>query len=83
MPRYPLEDYFSDKEFAELVRKLNALTHPAFQWRWTRARKEHEDIFGETIHRREEYFKREVGVAWGNDIKVSRISMERIVPIGD
>ena len=62
-----------------MVEKLNALNHPTFPWQWTQARKEHEDLFGETIQDGETYFKREIGAAWDSVIKLSRLSMERLL----
>lgn len=79
MPRQFLEEYFSDEEFREMVEKLNGLNPSVFPWKWTTARKEHEDLFGETIRNGEVYFKREIGVGWGDAIKLSRLSMERML----
>jgi hypothetical protein len=79
MPRRFLEEYYSDEELAKMVRKLNALTSRWSPWQRTQARKEHEDLFEETIQPNEVYFKRRVGSAWGDDIKLSRLSMERLL----
>jgi hypothetical protein len=79
MPRQYWERYFSDEEFREMVEKLNALTPFAFPWQPTTARKAHEDHFGEAIQDGEVYFKRQVGAGWSDAIKLSRLSMERML----
>jgi hypothetical protein len=78
MPRGFLEEYYPD-EFDDMLDKLNALNPSAFPWQRTKARKEHKDLFEERIRDGEVYFKRQVGAAWGDDIKLSRLSMERML----
>jgi hypothetical protein len=78
MPRGFLEEYYPE-EFDDMLDKLNALNPSAFPWQRTKARKEHKDLFGETIRDDEVYFKRQVGAGWGDDIKLSRLSMERVL----
>ena len=43
-----------------------------------RERKEHEDLFGETILPGEDYLKRKTGPAWDNSVKLSQLSVERV-----
>lgn len=79
MPRGFLEDYYSDEEFHQMLGWLNALSPEWSGWRHVTARKEHEDLFGEAIGRSEVYFQRQIGVAWGDSLKLSRLSMERLL----
>ncbi|MFC2037373.1 hypothetical protein ACFLYD_05310 [Chloroflexota bacterium] len=79
MPRQPFEEYCSDEELFEQLDLLNALNSEWSPWRNVKARKEHEDLFGELIQRDEVYFKRKIGVAWDDVLKLSRLSMERIL----
>lgn len=79
MPRGFIEQYYSEAELREMVAKLNALGAQISPWRETSARKEHADLFGERIERGEVYFKREDGPAYDNNIKLSRLSMERFL----
>jgi hypothetical protein len=78
VPRGLLEEYYPE-EFDDMLDKLNALNPSAFPWQRTNARKEHKDLFGEAIRDGEVYFKRQVGAGWGDDIKLSRLSMERML----
>jgi hypothetical protein len=78
VPRGFLEEFYLE-EFDDMLDKLNALNPSAFPWQRTKARKEHEDLFGETIRDGEIYIKRQVGAGWGDDIKLSRLSMERML----
>ena len=70
---------FSDNELRELVEKLNALYSDFYQWRFTTARKKHQDEFGDEIAEGEVYFKREYGSAWDEVLKLSRGSMEKML----
>ncbi len=55
---------YNDNELRELVEKLNALYSSFDEWRFTKARKEHTDEFGDKITEGEVYFKqREYGDA--------------------
>lgn len=78
MPRGFGEHYFRDEEaFYKALEKLNMLTPALDQWRLTRARREHMDVFGETIAVGEDYYSREIG--WSNVLRVSQLSMERLL----
>jgi hypothetical protein len=70
---------YRDERFFELLDMLNALTPEYAPWQPTQARKEHVDLFGVRIEPGEVYFKRSYGVAWGQDNKLSRGSMERLL----
>jgi hypothetical protein len=78
VPRGFLEEYYPE-EFDDMLDKLNALNPSAFPWQRTKARKEHKVLFGETIQDSEVYFKRQVGTGRGDDIKLSWLSMERML----
>lgn len=79
MPSGFLETDFPDDEFRDLVGKLNALSPSALPWQATKAQEEHVDLLGETVSESELYFKRGVGIGCGDDIKLSRLSMERLL----
>lgn len=79
MPRRLMEQYYKQEEFEQMVKKLNALYSKMSPWRKTQARKKHEDLFGETIENGEVYFKREDGPAFDDVIKLSQLSMERLL----
>ena len=53
MPRQPSEQYYSEKELHEMVNRINAFASDYSHWKVTHARKEHQDLFGEVIKRRE------------------------------
>jgi hypothetical protein len=48
-------------------------------FQWTKARKEHEDLFVETISIGEDYLRRKTGPAWDNSVKLSQLSVERVI----
>jgi hypothetical protein len=77
MPRSHLEHYPFDVD--ELLGRFNALFGGWNEWRPTSARKEHQDLFGEVICDGEIYYKRQMGPAWDDVIKLSRLSMERLL----
>ena len=51
---------YNDDELRKLVEKLNGLYPSFYEWRLTKARKEHEDEFGDKILEGQLYFKREL-----------------------
>lgn len=72
--------YKSDAEFNVDVKRLNALIRrDSSQWQYTQARKDHEDFFGVEIKIGESYFKRQYGAAYDDVLKLSRLSMERLL----
>lgn len=79
MTKHQPDNCYSDEGLHGMVEKLNAFTSTMFPWRLVQARKQHEDIFGETIKDREMYFKIEAGQAFDNVIKVSQGSMDKLV----
>src|SRR2546423_661095 len=78
MSTRPRDCYTSDPEFASAVKQLNALCDASRPFQSTQANKDHRDAFGDTIERGESYFKREFGGGFGNDVKLSAASMERL-----
>jgi hypothetical protein len=70
---------YSDKEIAELVDKLNACYPVDFQWAYKRAIKEHTDLFDQKISAGEHYYRMRMGGSYGNDLKLSCLSMERLL----
>ena len=78
MPRQPIEKYYSEKELHEMVNRINAFASDYSPWKFTHARKEHQDLFGEVIKPGEYYFKYERGPAFDDVIKLSAPSMEKL-----
>ena len=70
---------YDDDEFRKLVEKLNALYPALDRWKFTTARKAHEDEFGDSIQEGATYFKRQYDVAWDAVLKLSRNSMEMLL----
>ena len=73
-----MQRHCDDEELARMVKLLNGLMPEFFPFQWTKARKEHEDLFGETISIGEDYLQRKTGPAWDNSIKLSQLSVERV-----
>src|SRR6266567_6406664 len=78
MPRQPFEQYYSEKELHEMVNRINAFASDYAGWKFTHARKEHQDLFGEIIKPGEYYFKHGSGPAFDDVIKLSALSMEKL-----
>jgi hypothetical protein len=78
MPRQPIEKYYSEKELHEMVNRINAFASDYSGWKFTHARKEHQDLFGEIIKPGEYYFKHGSGPAFDDVIKLSALSMEKL-----
>ena len=78
MPRQPVEHFYSEKELHEMVNRINALASDYSGWKFTHARKEHQDLFGEIIKPGEYYFKHGSGPAFDDVIKLSALSMEKL-----
>lgn len=72
-------EIYSEEEFSLYLRRLNGLFPSLQNWQSSKARKEHEDFFGEIIKRGEIYYKRSNGAGWDNEIKLSEKSMENII----
>ena len=77
MPKQPIEQYYSQKELHEMVNRINAFASDYSPWKFTHARKEHQDLFGEVIKPGEHYFKCQRGPAFDDVVKLSALSMER------
>ena len=78
MPRQPFESYYSEKELHEMVDRLNAFASEYSPWKFTHARKEHQDLFGDVVKPGEYYFKHGSGPAFDDVIKLSAPSMEKL-----
>jgi len=70
---------YDDKQLHELVEKLNAIGSSFNEWRLTKARKHHEDEFGDEIEKDQFYFKKQYGEAFDEVLKLSRASMEMLL----
>src|SRR5439155_18285853 len=78
MPRQPIEKYYSEKELHQMVSRINAFASEYSPWKFTHARKEHRDLFGDVIKPGEYYFKHGSGPAFDDVIKLSAPSMEKL-----
>src|SRR6266516_2082601 len=78
MPRHAVEHFYSEKELHEMVSRINAFASEYSPWKFTHARKEHQDLFGDVIKPGEYYFKHGSGPAFDDVIKLSAPSMEKL-----
>ena len=78
MSRQPVEHFYSEKELHEMVSRINAFASEYSPWKFTHARKEHQDLFGAVINPGEYYFKHGSGPAFDNVVKLSALSMEKL-----
>ncbi len=70
---------YDDKQLHELVEKLNAIGSSFNEWRWTKARKQHDDEFNDIIEADQFYFKKQYGCGYDEVLKLSRASMEMLL----
>ena len=70
------EEIYTDEELQTYVELLNTLYPWLSEWRLVQARKDHNDEFGDSVHKDEFYYKRDF--PW-DAIKVSRRSMKALV----
>ena len=70
---------YSDKRIARLIDKLNACNPLDFQWSHSRAMHDYADLFDDKINAGEHYYRLAMGERRGNDVKLSRRSMERFL----
>ena len=79
-PAKPVLQYHTEDELSEMFNKLDALSdRMSGAWQESRAQKEHTDIFGETVYEGQYYFKRTIGPGFHNVLKLSRVSMDRLL----
>lgn len=71
---------WTDEKFDEAFRLLNAF-YGNWPWKTIHARKDHNDEFGDVIETGEEYFSRDIGIAWGDNLKLSIRSMDVLLTI--
>jgi len=69
----------SSDEFWEVFNKFNCLNGDWERWETPVARKQHCDLFGDTVDIGEVYFKKQVGQAFDQVVKVSIRSMAKIL----
>src|SRR5206468_9245115 len=70
--------FLLEKELHEMVSRINAFASEYSPWKFTHARKEHQDLFGDVIKPGEYYFKHGSGPAFDDVIKLSAPSMEKL-----
>src|SRR5947199_7773314 len=76
MPRQPVEHYYSEKELHEMVDRINAFSSVYSPWKFTQARKAHQDSFGEVIKQGDHYFRYQRGPAFDDAVKLSALSID-------
>ena len=72
-------DIYESEEFERKLKQLNALCDSMSNWSETRAAKDHEDEFGSRITSGDMYYKRELGGGFGNNLKLSRQTMDQFL----
>src|SRR5206468_3243505 len=70
--------FLLEKELHEMVDRINAFASEYSPWKFTHAKKEHQDLFGDVIKPGEYYFKHGSGPAFHDVIKLSAPSMEKL-----
>jgi hypothetical protein len=73
------QPFYSDNQIARLVDKLNACYPVEFQWMCKRAIKSHTDLFDQKIQVGEHYYRMRMVGGFGNDLKLSEQSMQRLL----
>ena len=72
--------YHTEDELSDMFKKLDAISDQmSGAWQESKAQKEHTDIFGETVHQGQYYFKRTIGPGFHNVVKLSQASMDRLL----
>jgi hypothetical protein len=70
---------YSEEDFKKYLGRLNALTSEYTPWQDTKARKEHQDEFGDIIKEGDIYYKRSYGPSYSDVLKLSRRSIEIVI----
>jgi hypothetical protein len=79
MNDHPTAYMLSPEDFAEALKRLNALSGPVWHWQRTEAIKDHTDEFGEQIKKGDAYYKRRHGAGFDAMLKLSRGSMDKLL----
>jgi hypothetical protein len=69
------------EEVREFLGLLGAFGIPPEEWEFTKANKDHVDAFGQPIADGEIYFKRQFGMGWQQNVKVSMLSMQGLLHV--
>jgi hypothetical protein len=70
---------YDDDALYEMVSRLNTLFPESAPWRPIKARREHNDLFGNVIGDGDVYYGRQVGAGWDDAIRLSRVSMDTLL----
>lgn len=73
------QHYYDDNELFEQINRINALLGSENEFETTIAKKEYSDIFGVKILFGETYYKRQIDQGYGDIIRLSRATMERLL----
>lgn len=74
-----MNQIYTEEEFNKLLDCLMGVTNEYAQWSPTKANKEHDDFWGDTIKRGEIYYKRCYGRTYDDIIKLSERSMDKLL----
>lgn len=79
-PKETALQYHTEEELSDMFKKLDAISDQrSGAWHESKAKKEHTDIFGETVRPGRYYFKRTIGPGFHNVVKLSQASMDRLL----
>ncbi len=73
------DNVYTADQARDLSEQLCAMTDTWHPWRWTRARKDHTDWFGDCIKGGEEYLGRDCGPGFGDRVRLSARSADRFL----
>lgn len=76
-----MNEYLSNDQLNDLVRKLNACYPEYHHWSLKKAQKKHIDLFGQEINEGVYYYRARIDNNLSSDLKLSEQSMERLLYI--
>jgi len=74
-----MNEYLSNDQINDLLRKLNACYPDYFHWSLKKAQKKHIDLFGQEINEGVYYYHSRIDNNLSSDLKLSEQSMERLL----
>ncbi|MEJ2214824.1 MAG: hypothetical protein P8Y20_12405 [Gammaproteobacteria bacterium] len=78
-PKILNKQLYDDTELFEYLKSINSLLGSKDEFKQTTAKKEQTDILGIKISYGETFYKRNINQAYVTDIKLSRVTMERLL----
>lgn len=74
-----MNEYLSNDQLNDLLRKLNACYSDYFHWSLKKAQKKHIDLFGQEINEGVYYYRARIDNNLSSYLKLSEQSMERLL----